>query len=71
MTMELFSFDNELVAGVAADYQQDDLLSLDIIQHAQIPCSQLEFSQRIWPKAFDRPCRSGWLVLKPGHDGRL
>jgi hypothetical protein len=52
--MELLSFHNQLVPHFASDDQDDNLVSLHIIQGAQVACPQLELSERIGAQAFDR-----------------
>jgi hypothetical protein len=45
MAMELLAFDNKFVAYLAADDQDDNLISFDIIQRTQVPCPKLILRQ--------------------------
>jgi hypothetical protein len=54
MAMKLLAFDNEFVPHLAPGDQQDNFLTLDIIQDAQLANPKLEFGQRIGRQTFDR-----------------
>jgi len=69
--MELLSFHNQFVADFAGHDQYDNFVTLDIIQGAQVSCTQFKLGQRIGSQSLDcfRRCRG--LVLKPGQNGRF
>jgi len=69
--MELLPFHNQFVADLAGHDQYDNFVTLNIIQGAQVSCTQFKLGQRIGSQPLDcfRRCRG--LVLKPGQDGRF
>jgi hypothetical protein len=71
MAMELLAFDNKFVAYLAADDQDDNLISFDIIQRTQVPCPKLILRQSIWSQALDRFRGRGGLVLQPSLNRRF
>jgi hypothetical protein len=71
MAMKLLPFHDQLVADLSPDDQDDNFVSFDIVQGAQVTCPKLELRQRIGSQALDRfrgRCR---LVLQAGQDRRL
>src|SRR5437762_1805722 len=71
MGMELFSFHNKLVADLAPDKQDHDLVSLDIIQGTQVSRAQLKLAEGVWAQALDRFRECRRLLLQSGQDGRF
>jgi hypothetical protein len=71
MAMKFLPFDDQLVAHFPSDHEQDDLVFLDIIQHAEIACAEFELSQRIRPQFLDRPSRRRWIVSQPRLNRRF
>jgi hypothetical protein len=53
MAMELLTFHNQFVAQLAADDENDNLISLDILQGTQISRPQLELGEGIWAQSLD------------------
>jgi hypothetical protein len=49
MAMEFFPFHNQFVPGFPSDDQDDNLISLDIIQGTQVACAQFKLGKRIGP----------------------
>jgi hypothetical protein len=47
MAIKLLAFHNESVADFSPDHQDDNLISLDIIQGPQVSKAQFKFSERI------------------------
>jgi hypothetical protein len=68
MAIKLLALHYQLVANLAPDDEDDDFVSLDIIQGAQFTRAKLELGQRIGPHAFDR---LRGLMLKPGKNRRF
>jgi len=66
--MELLSFHNESIADFAPDNQDDNRISLDIIQGTQVTSPQFKRSERIGAQALDRFRGRRGLVLQPGQD---
>jgi hypothetical protein len=71
MGMELLTFHNEFVADLAPDKQEDNFVSLNIIQDTQVSSPQLKFSKGIRPQALDRFRERRRLMLQPGQDSRF
>jgi hypothetical protein len=68
MAMELLAFDDQFVADLAADEEDDNLVFIDIIQDPQVSDTQLEVRKWIGAEALDgfRGCRR--LVQESGLD---
>jgi hypothetical protein len=66
MAMEFLSFNYQFVPHLAPDGQDDNFLSLDIIQGSQVPCSQFKLGEWIGTQSLDRFRRRCGLVLKSG-----
>jgi hypothetical protein len=71
MAMELLSFDNQFVTGLPPHDEEDNLVTLYIIQGTQVSYPQLKLRQRIGSQPFDSFRRSFGLVLEPGQDRRF
>jgi hypothetical protein len=71
MAMKLLAFHNQFVPYLASYDQDDNLVSRDIIQGAQVACPQFKLGERIGAQAFD--CFRGCcrLMLKPRLDRRF
>jgi hypothetical protein len=68
MAMKLLTFHDQFVSHFASDDQKDNLVSLNIIQGAQVARPRLEFRERIWTQTLDRFRWRCGLVLQPGQD---
>jgi hypothetical protein len=64
MAMELLAFHNQLVPDLVSNDQDDNLVTLDIIQGTQVSRSQLKLSEGVGTQAFDRFRRRRGLVLQ-------
>jgi hypothetical protein len=71
MAMELLAFHDQFVADFPPDDQDDNFLSLDIIQGTQVTRPKLELDQRVGPQTLDGFCERRRLVLQPGQDSRF
>jgi hypothetical protein len=71
MAMKLLAFHNQFVADFPSDDQDDNIVSLDIIQGTQVACAKLEFRQRIGAQTLDRFRGRRGLLLQPGQDSRF
>jgi hypothetical protein len=71
MGIEFLAFDNQIVTALTSHNQDDDFVSLNIIQHSQVPRPQLVMGERIWPQALDGLCGRGGLVLQARLDRRF
>jgi len=69
--MELLAFHNQFVPHLASDDQDDNFISLDIIQGTQVSCPQFKLSERIRAQSLDRFRGRHGLVLEPGLDSRF
>jgi len=69
--MELLAFHNQFAPHLTSDDQDDNLISLDIIQGTQVSCPQFKFSERIRAQSLDRFRGRRGLVLEPGRDSRF
>jgi hypothetical protein len=71
MAMKLLTFHDQFVPHLASDDQDDNFLSLDIIQGTQVACPQLKLSERIGTQAFDRFRGRRGLVFQARLDSRF
>jgi hypothetical protein len=62
--MELLVSDDELVANLAPDHQQNHFLSINIIQHPQVLDSQFKLGKGVGTQPLDRLRRGGWSILE-------
>src|SRR5690349_17759676 len=68
MAMELLAFHNQLVANLAADREDDNLIVLNIIQDSEVSRAKLILRERIRPQSFDRFRGAVGLVLLPSKN---
>jgi hypothetical protein len=71
MAIVFLALDNELVADLAPDNQDDDRIFLDIIQDTKVKRPQFKLSERIRTQALDRVRDHSGLVFQPGQNGVL
>ncbi|MBX7105795.1 MAG: hypothetical protein K1X57_17055 [Gemmataceae bacterium] len=71
MAMKLLPFHNERVADLPTDDQDDNLITLHIVQRPQVAHPQFELGQRVGAKLFDRFRECFRLILQSGQDRRL
>lgn len=69
MAMKLLTFHNKCVADFPAYEKDDDFFSFNIVQYAQVACSQFELGEGIGTQAFDCLRWHGWLILQACQDG--
>jgi len=69
--MELLSFHNQLVADFSPDNEDDNFVTLHIIQGAQVSCPEFKLRERIRSQPFDRFRGRFWLMFEARHDGRF
>src|SRR6266404_3166154 len=53
MAVEFRAFEDEFVADVASDNQENNLVAFDIIQDAQVSCPKFKLAKRIVAETFD------------------
>jgi hypothetical protein len=71
MLMELLTGDDQGIAHLATDDQQDDLIPFDIIEDAEVAHPQLVLRHRVGPEPLDGPGGGHRLVAEPGEDRSL
>jgi len=69
--MELLTGDDQGVADLPPDDQEDHLLPLDIIQDAEVSHSKLELGHGIGPEPLDRLGGYRGPIAEPGEDRGL
>jgi hypothetical protein len=68
MAMKFLTFHDESAADFAPDNQDDNLVSLDIIQGTQLAYPQFKLGERVGAQALDGFRGRRGLVLQPGQD---
>jgi hypothetical protein len=53
MAMEFLSFHDQLIAGLSADEEQQNLVFMNIIQDTKVARAQLKFGKQIRPQLLD------------------
>jgi hypothetical protein len=71
MAMKLLALDDQFIAGLPPHHKEDDLISLDIIQDAEVSDAQFKLGQRVGAQPLDRLRCGCWLVEEAGLDGRF
>jgi hypothetical protein len=69
--MELLIADDQCIADLMPDDQEDDLVAVDILQHPEVAHAQLEPGQGIGTEFLDRPGHRRGLIRELRRDRRL